>query len=97
VKVIDLFSEESLDVDLVDGWYRVECAIKAIPKLKVAGILIIDNINWYLVNDSNAPASLNDKSNQLDEWNDFENMTKGWRRIWTDNGVSSTAFYIKAS
>ena len=97
VKSIDTFGPESLDVVLVDGWYRAECAIMSIPKIKKAGILIIDNINWYVENQSNAPSSLHDKSEQLSDWNKFEDMVKGWRRIWTDNGVSSTAFYIKTS
>lgn len=95
VKVIDNFDEESLDIVLVDGFHRVECAIKSIPKIKQTGILIIDNINWYLPNKSNAPASLKDKSKQLPEWIEFEKLVDGWRRIWTDNGVSCTAFYFK--
>lgn len=38
--------DESLDLVIVDGWYRPVCARAAIPKLKPGGLLLIDNTDW---------------------------------------------------
>lgn len=95
VKVMDGFGSESLDVVLVDGWHRVECASLSLEKLKSGGLLIVDNINWYVPNGSNAPSSLLNKADQLPEWKEFEKQVADYKRVWTDNGVSCTAFYYK--
>jgi predicted O-methyltransferase YrrM len=38
--------DNSLDLVIVDGWYRPVCARAALPKLKPGGILLIDNTDW---------------------------------------------------
>jgi hypothetical protein len=43
VKSIDQYDEEYFDIILVDGRSRPSCVIKAIPKLKNEGLLIVDN------------------------------------------------------
>ncbi len=40
------FPDASLDFVVVDGWYRPVCARAALPKLKLGGILLIDNTDW---------------------------------------------------
>jgi predicted O-methyltransferase YrrM len=45
VKAIDPFADESFDVILVDGRARASCVYEAWPKLKVGGILILDDSN----------------------------------------------------
>lgn len=39
-------SNVSLDLVVVDGWYRPVCALAALPKLKPGGHLLIDNTDW---------------------------------------------------
>ncbi len=41
-----LFPDESLDLVIVDGWYRPVCALAALDKIKPGGYLLIDNTNW---------------------------------------------------
>jgi hypothetical protein len=38
--------DASLDLVIVDGWYRPVCARAALPKLKPGALLLIDNTNW---------------------------------------------------
>jgi predicted O-methyltransferase YrrM len=87
---------ESLDFCLVDGIARDQCATAAIPKLKPGGILIVDNCNWYLPSDSKSPSSQR-AQDQLsnDRWKLFLDQTKSWRFVWTTNGVTDTAFWVK--
>jgi precorrin-6B methylase 2 len=40
---IDQYADESFDFIIVDGRARVECALRAVLKLKKGGILILDN------------------------------------------------------
>lgn len=43
VSVVDEFKDDSLDVILIDGLYRQACTLRAIPKLRDGGLLVIDN------------------------------------------------------
>ena len=46
VAVFDEFADGGLDFVIVDGHYRQACVRAAVPKLKVGGLLLIDNSNW---------------------------------------------------
>lgn len=46
VRAIDEVAEASLDLVVVDGWYRPVCARSALSKLKPGGILLVDNTDW---------------------------------------------------
>lgn len=43
IDFLDQVADESLDFILVDGRARKSCALKAIPKLKPGGLLVLDN------------------------------------------------------
>lgn len=86
------------DFVLVDGVYRAECANRVLPKLKPGGILVIDNANLYLPCKSHSPNSRTEKTGASSpRWTDFLNSVKGWKMVWTSNGVSDTAFFFKHS
>ena len=51
------FPDDSIDFALVDGHYRDYSAKFILPKIKPGGMLIIDNVNWYLPCQSRAPNS----------------------------------------
>ena len=90
------FPDASLDFALVDGRYRDYSAKFIMPKIKPGGILIIDNVNWYLPCRSKAP---NSRTAELgpatDVWAEVWRQLAGWRTIWTSSGVWDTAIFIK--
>ena len=90
------FADASLDFALVDGRYRDYSAKFIMPKIKPGGMLIIDNVNWYLPCRSKAP---NSRTAELgpatDVWAEVWRQLSGWRTIWTSSGVWDTAIFIK--
>ena len=93
----DQFQENSLDFVLVDGRdYRSTCAVKAVSKVRAGGIIVVDNANWFLPSSSHSPNSRTYETGPAsDEWQHFLELVNDWRRIWTSNGVSDTALFIK--
>jgi hypothetical protein len=57
VGTLSRFAESSMDFALIDGAYRNHAARLAMPRIKPRGLLIIDNVNWFLPSESRAPAS----------------------------------------
>jgi len=96
VKVIDTFNNNSLDFCLVDGTYREFCVLKVIEKIRPGGIVILDNVNWYLPHTTFSPdsRSLADGPNGP-VWKEVDRLLSGWRRIWTSSGVTDTAIFFK--
>lgn len=46
VAVADDFADGSLDLIIVDGMYRPLCVMAAMPKLRSAGLLLVDDTTW---------------------------------------------------
>jgi len=61
ITLIDRFGDESLDFVLVNGLYRDECAIRSLRKIRIRGLLIMDNINWYIPSTLKIPSSRKEK------------------------------------
>lgn len=96
VSQIDTVEDCSIDFCLIDGKERDTCAMKALAKLKPEGILIIDNVNLYLPNDSKSPNSIREfDSNNPSSWQLVLEQIDSWEKIWTTNGVSDTGVWIK--
>jgi len=96
LRVLDDFAAESLDFVLVDGVYRAACANGAIDKLRPGGMLILDNVNWYLPCESRAPNSRRPAQGPISQdWARFEDRVSTWRRDWTSSGVTDTAIFYK--
>ena len=93
-----VFPDESIDFALVDGHYRDWSAKFVLPKIKPGGLLIIDNVNWYLPCRSKAPNSRTAESGPATPvWAEVERELASWRSIWTSSGVWDTAIFIKPS
>jgi predicted O-methyltransferase YrrM len=90
------FRDATLDFALVDGHYRDYSAKFVMPKIRPGGMLIIDNVNWYLPCRSKAP---NSRSAVLGAatpvWAEVWQELGKWRTIWTSSGVWDTAIFIK--
>ena len=96
VNIIDTFDDGSLDFCLVDGSHREFCALKALEKIRPGGLLVIDNVNWFLCSDSDSPDSrsfIDGPNGPI--WKEVEDRLSDWRKIWTTSGVSDTALFIK--
>jgi predicted O-methyltransferase YrrM len=90
------FADESVDFALVDGAYRDHTARFVLPKIKPGGLLIIDNVNWYLPSGSRAPNSRTPALGPDGQiWAEVAEELAHWRSIWTSCGVWDTAVYIK--
>lgn len=89
--------EDSIDFALVDGMYRGYVAKFILPKIKTGGMLVIDNVNWYLPSRSRSP---NSRTPELgpkgDVWREVAAELSNWRSIWTGSGVWDTAIFIKS-
>lgn len=55
VKEIDNTDVKNFDLVVIDGAYRMACVIKAIPKVKPGGFMMIDNSNWMPLKDWGVP------------------------------------------
>jgi len=96
IRAIDDFESNSLNFILIDGIFRGFCANKAVNKVKPFGLLIVDNINWFLPSDTISPSSIPISSAPAStEWKEFQKKTADWKCIWTSNGVTDTAIWIK--
>ena len=89
------FKKESFDFVLVDGELRDHCALAAIPLVKPGGILMIDNANRYLPNQSRSPESIRNTAASR-HWAEAAEQLKGWKLTWTSNGVCDTAWWFKS-
>ncbi len=95
-RIFEELKPNSIDIALVDGKHRAYTALKSLPLLKSGGILLIDNVNWFLPSDTHSPTSVKTEDQMTDEWKEVYNIIKEYRSIWTSNGVTDTAFYFKA-
>jgi len=90
------FAPNSLDFVLVDGAYRDSCALLSLDRIRPGGLLIIDNVNWFLPSTSRAPNSVRSESELCDDnWKTLHRTLASWRQIWTTDGVCDTAIFIK--
>jgi len=89
ITLIDKVEDESLNFVLVDGLYRDECIIRSFRKIKNGGLLIIDNINWYIPSTSKSPGSRKKPLTPI--WENISELLKKWYCIWTTSGVTDTA------
>lgn len=93
VKVVEDVEGESLDFVLVDGRLREYCLIKAIPKIKRGGMLILDNAERLLPSSSTSPGAKHGLYKNCKV--DVSLYLRDYRCIWTTNGLSDTAIYFK--
>ena len=69
-----------------------------LPKIRLGGMLIIDNVNRYQPSLTMSPASPRPPAAPATAgWEQAAAALAGWRRIWTSSGVWDTAIFVKAS
>jgi predicted O-methyltransferase YrrM len=95
VRAIDQFSDGEIDVCIVDGEHRANCALAAGPKLAPGGLLVTDDIHWFIDHPTHAPHSRYGKGTFNADWERFQALVADWRCLWTTDGVTDTAIWIK--
>jgi predicted O-methyltransferase YrrM len=95
VRVIDGFADGEITVCIVDGEHRGKCALAAVPKLAPGGLLLVDDIHWFLDHPTSAPHARSGRGPADEDWRRFGELIAGWRRVWTTDGVTDTAIFIK--
>ena len=96
VDVIDEFADASFDYVIVDGLFRDLATSKSIPKLRAGGLLVIDNVNWFLPSESTTPQSRTLKEGPATKlWAEIGRELSKWKKTWTTNGVNDTAIFVK--
>lgn len=95
VAIAASFSDASLGFVLVDGSAREYCVEAVLAKVALGGVLVIDNANWYLDHPTHSPASRVGRGPQNDVWAALAQSLSRWRLIWTSQGVTDTAIYIR--
>ena len=96
VTFIEQFDSDSIDFVIIDGVYRDFCALKALRVICSGGMLIIDNVNWFLPCNSYSPNSRTFKEGPAGEvWELVYQSISKWRTIWTSSGVTDTAIFFK--
>ena len=98
VESVQCHHDASLDFCLVDGLLRDRCALAALRKIKPGGILVIDNINWFLPRQrpSHSPNSRRSAEGCASPaWQEASAIIAPWRCIWTSDGVTDTALWVK--
>jgi predicted O-methyltransferase YrrM len=90
------FADASIDFALIDGIYRDYNAWFMLSKIRPGGLLIIDNVNWFLPSRSYSPSSRTPVLGPNgDIWTKVAQDLANWRSIWTSSGVTDTAIFIK--
>jgi predicted O-methyltransferase YrrM len=97
VEAVNDFPNESFDFALVDGKLRHICLETVLPKIRPAGMLILDNSERYVPADSQRiEGKRRNAENEVPaEWECLLSSLKSWRTIGTTNGIWCTRFWIK--
>ena len=84
------FPDKYFDVILIDGKYRSDIALLAVEKTANAGLIIIDNVDRYLVIEASIPYQIKDQKDLTEDWAKFQEMTRSWRNSVFSDGIIAT-------
>ena len=95
VRVVDEFADGELNVCIVDGAHRGHCALAATERLSPYGLLMVDDIHWFLDHPTGAPHARQGRGPKDAVWREFQQRVANWRVVWTTDGVTDTAIWVK--
>ena len=95
VRVVDEFADGELDVFIVDGEHRGKCALAAVAKLAPGGLLLLDDAHCFLDHPTRAPHARAGQGHADRDWYDFSALVADWRCVWSTDGVTDTAIWVK--
>jgi SAM-dependent methyltransferase len=85
----------SLTYAFVDGIFRESCVLRAVDLLAPGGLLILDNANWWIPHDTDAPFSASTPATPLA--GEMVAALADWPLRWTSDGITDTAIWRKPS
>lgn len=95
VRIPSSFEARSFDIALVDGRLRDICVRIALDLLRPSGVLVLDNAARYIAHRCRAPEGRATAAGPPSEsWRALSAKLLEFRNVWTDNGVSTTAFFF---
>lgn len=100
VRIARGLPDNSVDFALVDGVsdLRDLCAVEVLPKIKPAGLLIVDDVHRYLPSSSRSPHALPPgEAAYSPVWERFSHAVAGWTVLLTSSGVTDTCIWTKPS
>lgn len=87
--VDEIVPDGSVDISLVDGIKRDECALLSLRKVRPGGVIIIDDSQRYLPHKSRSPDRPESDEGRLG-WSKFCEAAQDFRHIQFSSGVSDT-------
>jgi hypothetical protein len=94
VDFLNSLRDGSFTILVNDGRLRGLVARHSFHLVAPGGIFVVDNAERYLPNTFAVPSSRG-LSDADDDWLEFQERTRSWRRIWTTNGVNTTLLLFK--
>jgi len=88
VRLIDTVTDYSLDFCLVGGPLPLACALASVLKLRYGGLMILEHADRYFTHEKELTV-------REPAWEDLAWHLTLWRQIWTSDGTSETAIFIK--
>lgn len=83
------------DLILVDGIHRDHCALWALDHVRPGGIIMVDNVNWFLPHATKSPSSVGAGGKpHTAMWERFWAVVSRWEMKWTSNGITDTAAFF---
>ena len=86
------------DYILIDGRRRLQCLKKAISKVKMGGILILDNSDRYIPNNiGDNFLSVVNKSCKFrnEDWEKTIQLMSEWRQFQTSDGINDSTIWMR--
>ena len=91
----ELTKDGKADVILVDGIHRDHCALWALDHVRPGGVILVDNVNWFLPHETRAPSSVGAGGKPHTQiWQRFWDVVSKWDCKWTSDGVTDTAAFF---
>jgi SAM-dependent methyltransferase len=95
VRAYESFAAGSLGFVLVDGVARDFCVAGVLDRIAPGGVLVIDDAHRYFDHQTYSPLSRNGRGPANERWGQVARTLSGWRHMWTSQGISDTAIWIR--
>jgi hypothetical protein len=98
INVATELADSSLDFSLVDGKLRYGCLLAVLPKIKVGGLLILDNANRYVPNrflGGHSTVHFPRNEPYSPAWAALLEKLAAWRSINTTDRIWDTRFWVR--